>query len=481
MLPHLLVILPFLFAVLIFSCGKRYFAARFLLVTCSVLYFSLTFYIFFAVRFNLPGLTPTATSYIAFIPGDTIQSTVLVITAIIFLATSVYSFCILPIKRVQKSQIENETLMPKNIFLGILAAFVGSMTVVALARNFGLLWVAMEATTLLSAPLIILRRNAGSIEAMWKYMLICSVGIGLALFGTMLMAHSSQLAGIVVTGLDFSSFQDTRESLNPIWFKTAFIFILAGYGTKMGLAPFHTWLPDAYSEAPSSVSSLLSGTLVNCSFLAIARFRQIAPSAVAPFCDRLMLALGLFSIAVAAVFIVGQRDFKRMLSYSSVEHMGLILIFFALSSEYLHMHMLFHSMIKAALFMIAGNVLMMYGTRSVASVRGMLQRSPLLSILWIAGILLICGTPPSPLFITELFLILKSGLQLGGIILILLFAVFCAMTYIMISMTMGKSDDLVPEPKPVSHVLNAVPLALIVAVILLGISASLITSLPNQF
>ena len=119
MLPHLLVILPFLFAVLIFSCGKRYFAARFLLVTCSVLYFSLTFYIFFAVRFNLPGLTPTATSYIAFIPGDTIQSTVLVITAIIFLATSVYSFCILPIKRVQNSQIENETLMPKNIFLGI--------------------------------------------------------------------------------------------------------------------------------------------------------------------------------------------------------------------------------------------------------------------------------------------------------------------------------------------------------------------------
>lgn len=216
---------------------------------------------------------------------------ILIVTSVLFVACAVHSIFYIGVKK--------ET----RLYWALLTLFYLAMCAACLTENLAGMWVAIEATTLLSAPLICWHKSAESIEAMWKYLLICSVGIGLALFGTLLYFHG--------------------------WHKPAFIFILAGYGTKMGLAPFHTWLPDAHSEAPGPVSAFLSGALLNCSFLAIWRFRALMPAEVAPFCDHAMIALGLFSLVVAAVFIVRQTDFKRMLAYSSVEHMGLVILLFA--------------------------------------------------------------------------------------------------------------------------------------------------------
>lgn len=478
MLLYLLTALPFVFAFLIVLCVERQRLARTLLVLCGGSHSALTFYLLAATKFSLPGGGDLASRYLAYVPGDAIQTTVLAITSLLFLFVSIHSIVWIPVERELEPHGDASSFIRENIFLAFMSTFLGSMTVVTLACNFGLLWVAIEATTLLSAPLIIFHRNAGSVEAMWKYMLICSVGIGFALFGTMLMAHSAQLSGGSSTGLDFSALQTVRESFNPVWFKAAFIIAIAGYGTKMGIAPFHTWLPDAHSEAPATVSALLSGSLLNCSFLAITRFRAIAPSSLAKFCDSLMIVLGVFSVAVAAIFIVRQRDLKRMLAYSSVEHMGLVLIFYAIGSKLLPMHIAFHSLIKTALFLVAGNILLAYGTRSVKSIHGMFSKMPETAALWTIGILLICGTPPSPLFMTEFSLIFEGGLVLGGIILFLLFIVFCGMSHIVISMTMGSAEDSAEQPCEIPRALYAVPLGIIAAVTAIGIAASLTITLP---
>ena len=212
------------------------------------------------------------------------------------------------------------------------------MTLVTTTPNLGVLWVGIELTTLSSAPLIYFHRHQASMEATWKYLMICSVGIALALLGNILMNvaffhTNADLHGMDQVSAFIAAARKVQGTDSAIWLKAAFIFLLVGYGTKMGLAPMHTWLPDAHSEAPAPVSALLSGALLNCSFFAIARFREIMPAEIAGFCDTAMIVFGILSVAVAAVFMVRQTDFKRLLAYSSVEHMGLIVILFALFSQ----------------------------------------------------------------------------------------------------------------------------------------------------
>ena len=201
------------------------------------------------------------------------------------------------------------------------------MTLVTVSHHFGLMWVGVEATTLASAPLIYFHRQHRSLEATWKYLLICSVGIALALLGNFFLAVAAGRAGRQLDGpLSLSDLSGRcRIGLIVSWLKAAFLFFLVGYGTKMGLAPLHTWLPDAHSEAPSVVSALLSGALLNCAFLAILRVHRFAPPpGEAAFSQGLLVFFGLISMGVAAMFILGQADFKRMLAYSSVEHMGIL-------------------------------------------------------------------------------------------------------------------------------------------------------------
>lgn len=351
-----------------------------------------------------------------------------------------------------------------------LCAFFGAMLFALLAPSLPLMWVAVELTTLVSAPLIAYHRSRGALEAMWKYLLICSIGIGLALFGTMLVMHAVELRE-----------KGVAEGCR-MWFKVGFVFILAGYGTKTGLAPFHTWLPDAHSEAPAPVSALLSGALLNCSFFAIARFREIMPAEIAGFCDAAMIFFGILSVAVAAVFMVRQTDFKRLLAYSSVEHMGLIVILFALFMRTpadllllaLFAHIVFHSLTKTMLFQTAGNLLLAFGTRAIASVQGLGVSMKGHAALWLAGVLFICGMPPSVLFLTELGLVVRAPVWMSALVLALLFVVFAAMMKVALAMTMGEP---VARPAPLPKRLLAVPYLLFAALVGAGLFACTVTAL----
>ena len=391
----------------------------------------------------------------------------LILTPALFVADLLQSFVYLP----EADRREGGEHMSHAVYYTCFCAFFGAMMFALLAPSLPLMWVAVELTTLVSAPLIAYHRSTGSLEAMWKYLLICSIGIGLALFGTMLVMHAA------TTG-------------NPMWYKAGFVFVLAGYGTKTGLAPFHTWLPDAHSEAPAPVSALLSGALLNCSFFAIVRFRLIMPETIAGFCDTAMITFGVLSLAVAAMFMVRQTDFKRLLAYSSVEHMGLILTLFALYAgtaadagrgfamncrgeaigDYilataLMAHIIAHSLTKTMLFQTAGNLLLAYGTRAIASVQGLGVAMKGHAALWICGILFICGMPPSILFLTELGLVVSAPIGLSALVLFLLFCVFAAMMKIALSMTMGRS---VQQPKPLPALFLVVPSILFFILVLAG-------------
>ena len=370
--------------------------------------------------------------------ADSEGTILLWLTSLLFALFTIHFIFWLPReKEIEKLREKKNNLLSDTVTVTAVLLFLSTMTLVVLAGNFGLFWVALEATTLASAPLICFYRKRSSLEAMWKYLLICSVGIALALFGILLLAVSGITANGKNIGLDFATLAENRELLNLNWFKAAFIFALAGFGSKMGLAPFHTWLPDAYSEAPGPLTALM----VNCSFLGLIRFTRIAPDALQYFCSTMLTALGLFSVAVAAIFIIRQNDFKRMLAYSSVEHMGLAAILWGLGADKVTMlHISAHSFIKMTLFLLAGNIIMTTRNRSISGISGLFTTIPRNAVLFLIGILFICGTPPSPLFVTEFMLVKNAPLWLGMSVLLLLFAIVAGMSQACLKMVMGKAS-----------------------------------------
>lgn len=463
MLELILIGLPVLFAGVIYFLGNRPKPVRILLLTLGVLHFLL--FILLAAGYSSPVFPE-------WIQADSLSTVFAGVTSFLFLCVSVHAVFWLPETRIYEKH--EGRAMRENLFCSLLCLFLSTMTLVVFSRNFGLLWVAVEATTLASAPLIMFHRSAGSLEAMWKYLLICSVGIGLALFGTFLLGVVIRSAELN-SGLSFTRLPDSGGSqFHAEWFKAAFLFCFAGYGLKMGLAPFHTWLPDAHSEAPSMVSVLLSGSLLNCSFLGIIRVASAAPGSLIPFCSEYLIGFGLFSLLVAAFFLIRQSDYKRMLAYSSVEHMGLLAIFCGLEmtelSAIAQQHLVMHSVCKMILFLTAGNLLLAHGTRRIDLVRGTFARMPVTSSVWLAGILLICGVPPSPLFVTEMALVQNAGPMLGAVILVLLFAIFCGMTSAAMKMTMGPgvSGELHPAERAAER-LSILPAVLIVIPIIAGL------------
>lgn len=382
---------------------------------------------------------------------DTLRNFLLTLTPVLFIANLVQSFFYLP----ESSRRESGGHMSNSLYYALLFLFFGAMIFSLLASSLPLMWVAIELTTLVSAPLITYHRSRESLEAMWKYLLICSIGIAFALFGTMLVLHAQSTGSVM-------------------WYKAGFAFVLAGYGTKMGLAPFHTWLPDAHSEAPAPVSALLSGALLNCSFFAIVRVREMMPFAATPFCDAAMLALGILSLAVGAVFMVRQTDYKRLLAYSSVEHMGLVIILFSLALSRsgtlvwyaLALHIAAHSITKTLLFQTAGNLLLAFRTRAVSVVQGLGVSLKGHAALWLIGLVLICGMPPSLLFFSELCLVLVSPIWISATVLMLLFIVFAAMMKVGLSMTFGRP---VSSFEPVPKRLLIIPGALLILLVVAGV------------
>ncbi|HNY78180.1 MAG: proton-conducting transporter membrane subunit [Sedimentisphaerales bacterium] len=406
----------------------------------------------------------------------------LTITSILFLACSVYAFAYLAIQGAGKQQDYEEGMLftnaPDAVFCACLEAFLATMTLVTVSRHFGLLWVAMEATTLASAPLIYFHRHHRSLEATWKYLLICSVGIALALLGNFLMVIAASKPGGEGIAIVVDTLIENGANLNVPWLRAAFLFFLVGYGTKMGLAPLHTWLPDAHSESPSVISALLSGALLNCAFLAILRSYQVCAAAgQAAFCQDLLILFGLISIGWATIFILGQTDYKRMLAYSSVEHVGILALGVGIGAGATFgamLHAANHSLTKAMLFLVAGNILAAYKTKATTEVRGILGVLPWSGVLWIAGLIAITGMPPFGAFLSE-FTIVKAMIEQGRIgiavaFLAMLAMIFIGMTAAFLNMAQGRSaSDLRPPGKSESILAILPPLGLGALTLMLGL------------
>jgi hydrogenase-4 component F len=334
---------------------------------------------------------------------------------------------------------------PNRVFCACQLLSLAMMTLVILSHHLGLMWVAMEATTLATAPALYFNHNPRSLEATWKYLLICSVGIALALMGSFFLAYSSLHAGLESTLL-FDDLVRQAPRLSIPWLHAAFVLLFVGYGTKMGLAPMHTWKPDAYGEAPGVIGALLAGGMTSCAFLAILRFYQIAGAAGdAAFVQRIMLVMGLLSMGMGAVLMVRQRDIKRLLAYSSVEHMGILIFGMGVGGAAVAgslLHVVHNGFAKGVLFLAAANIHRAYGSKFTEDLKGVLVRLPFSGAMFLAGFFAITGSPPFAPFVSE-FQILSATLGggryfAGGLFLLLLFLVFLAMGSTVVGVSFGK-------------------------------------------
>jgi len=329
--------------------------------------------------------------------------------------------------------------------------FIFAMFTVSLSNNLGILWIALEATTLSTAFLISFYKNREAIEASWKYIILCSVGIALALFGIVLLYFSvHEILGEGADALNWTKMTAVSGQLDPALLKIAFIFVFVGFGTKMGLAPMHFWLPDAHSQAPTPVSALMSGSLLACAFYPIIRVAAILNGAgLRNFTSGILLGFGLFSVLMAAIFIIKQTDYKRLLAYSSMEHMGLVALAFGINSRAGIFagifHLVNHAFVKALLFFSAGSILVNFHTRKIFEIRGLFKSLPLTAVMSLLGVLAITGTPPFNIFASE-FLIILSGLKAGLTweiitLIALLVIIFGGFAWHFTSMLMGVPEE----------------------------------------
>ena len=360
---------------------------------------------------------------------------------------------------------------PNRSFCACLCALIGTMSLVAVSHHLGLMWVGIETSTLATAPLIYFHRTPRSLEATWKYLLIGSVGIAFALFGSFFLASAALHNGLS-TSLLFEDLVGDAARLSKPWLHAAFVLLLVGYGTKIGLAPMHTWKPDVYGEAPGIVGALLAGGLTTCAFCALLRFVQIMNAAGDGSLARaLLLAFGLVSIGVAAAFMIRQRDYKRMLAYSSVEHMGIVAVGLGIGGLGTYgalLHILNNSFGKGVLFMAAGNLHRTYGSKLTAEVSGALHRVPASAALLLAGFFAITGSPPFGLFLSELAIVRAAfhaeQYWAAGLFLGLLATVFIGMGAVVFRVVQGPAP---PDTRRVREpLLTVVPAACCLAIVL---------------
>ncbi|NUP46830.1 MAG: hydrogenase [Catenulispora sp.] len=300
----------------------------------------------------------------------------------------------------------------------LVQAFLAAMACAVVAGNLGLIWVAIEATTTVTAFLVGHKRSRAAVEAAWKYVVICSVGIALALLGIVILYAAARHAGLSeASALDFDALAGHARRLDPAATRMAIALIVLGFGAKAGLAPLHSWLPDAHSQAPAPVSALMSGVLLSVSFSVILRTKQVADAALgAGFVRALLLIAALATLTVAALLLIGQRDFKRMLAYSSMEHMGLMALGAAagtpLALSAVLLHIAGHGLGKAVAFCSSGQILHAEHTSRIEDVTGLAARAPVLAGTFGAAVLVLLGFPPFSLFASEVG-IARAGFAAG--------------------------------------------------------------------
>jgi hydrogenase-4 component F len=304
-------------------------------------------------------------------------------------------------------------------YFALVHVFVATMVVTVLADNLGVLWIAMEGTTITSAILVGFHGHHHGLEAAWKYIIVTTIGISFGLFGTVLIYAAAAAAGLQggAGALSWSAIMKVAPTLDPGIVRIGFIFVMVGYGTKAGLAPMHLWLPDAHSQAPTPVSALLSGVLIKCALLGIIRFQTIAAAACGPaFPAGVLLAFGLASVVVATPFILAQHDVKRLLGYHSVEHVGIVALGLGFGGPVgtygALLHVVNHGVTKALAFFAAGKAIARYGSRDMRVIRGLLAVAPIGATLLMLGALSLAGVPPFSIFVSEL-MVVRAGIGYG--------------------------------------------------------------------
>lgn len=362
---------------------------------------------------------------------DSLSAYIMALVLLLGLASAIYSIHYIE-HEFQVGLIDREGIRR---YYSLFHLFIFTMLLVTVSNNLALMWIAIEATTIVSAVLIGLgyTKRPMAIEAAWKYIILCTVGITFALLGTFITYYASTTIGGTEGMLNWTDLRLVANKLNPATMKLAFVFILVGYGTKAGFAPLHNWLPDAHSEAPSPISALLSGILLNTAFYGIVRFIAIVePSTGDAFTGNLLIIFGLISMGLSAVFILVQENYKRLLAYSSIEHMGIISLGIGIGGPTgiygALLHILNHAIAKPLMFFASGRIQAHYGSTRIEKVRGVLSSLPLLGTLTLIGALALSGSPPFNIFISE-FSILKAGVDKGLWVVMALFLIFVVMVF----------------------------------------------------
>jgi hydrogenase-4 component F len=435
------------------------FGRRVLLVGTAALHLTLVL---------LLWVTPGDRAFGGWVAEDALGRIILTLVSVLFLAVAHYAL----------GYLREESARAGRAFVSCMLGFLAAATLVTLSHHFVLLWIGMESTTLAVAPLIYHRHDRRSLEAVWKYLVLSSVGIAFALLGVFLLA-TAQPSG--VTGgrpLVLDDMIAHATALDPVWLRAAFVFVLIGFGSKMGIAPLHAWKPDVYGVAPGFVSALMAGALTSCAFLGLARVVSICFAAgVDDFVRPALIGFGLLSIAIAAAFMIGQADIKRLLAYSSVEHMGLLILALGLGGVGSYgavLHALNNGLAKVMVFLAVGNVVLAAGTSAADEIRGVLRRMPGSGILLVVGLFAVTGSPPFGMFISE-YTIINAAIGehhpwVAAIVLVLLAIIFVAMAAMILEMVYGEPAAGMTRPPSVDRArLVAAPMLLAVLVLALGV------------
>ncbi|MGA8055652.1 MAG: hydrogenase 4 subunit F [Burkholderiales bacterium] len=398
--------IPLVGGVILAALGHRRQAAE-----INIVLSALTFLASAALVAHVIGEGPFATFGNQFFV-DSLNVFLVALTAFVALTTAIFSR---PYMRIEQER-GKLTAGRLRLFHSMYQLFTFTMLLVLLTNNLGVLWVATEAATLTTVLLVSLYRTPASLEAAWKYFILCGVGIAQALFGTILVYLAAQkVLGSGMDALLWTELARVRGALEPTVMSLAFVFLLVGYGTKVGLVPVHNWLPDAHAEGPTPVSAVLSGLLLNVALYALVRCKVLADGALGTgFAGELLMGFGLLSVVVAAFFLSRQRDIKRMFAYSSIEHMGLITFAFGMGGPVASfaglLHMTVHSLTKSAIFFAVGHAAQKTGTQLMEDIRGLVRVSPTVGWSLMLGTVAILGLPPFGVFASE-FLILTTAMR----------------------------------------------------------------------
>jgi hydrogenase-4 component F len=400
----------------------------------------------------------------------------LLLLVVLTLAVSIYTVGWLK-QAIAVGNMKAETVQS---YFALVHAFVATMVVTVLADNLGVLWIAMEGTTITSAILVGYHGHQHGLEAAWKYIIVTTIGISFGLFGTVLVYAAAAAAGVQggADAMSWSAIMKVAPALDPSIVRIGFIFVMVGYGTKAGLAPMHLWLPDAHSQAPTPVSALLSGVLIKCALLGIIRFQTIAAAACgAAFPATVLLAFGLTSVVVATPFILAQHDIKRLLGYHSVEHVGIVALGLGFGGSIgvygALLHTVNHGVTKALAFFASGTAIARYGSRDMRVIRGLLAVAPVGATLLMLAALSLAGVPPFSIFVSEI-MVLRAGIGQGhwlaiGVFLAMVVIIFAGLLHHVGAMVFGRPPDAAGrEPEAWSPLLAMLLLAAIM--ILLGLT-----------